>query len=240
MQAVRDERLGAVDDVVVAVAHGGGRDAAEIRAGARLGHRDRAHELAAHERAAPRPAAARPCRSRARSASRSRARPCRSTRSRRAGAPRRRRTRSRSRPRARRARSGTSVPSSPASPALRQSSASTYPRACQALVVGQDLALDPGPRGLAEQLVLVARPGRAGPQGARRGHARDHRTAGRQMTLAACAIWPTRRVHQRRCRSAARTRTCTCRTSRSPTSCSATPPRAATGRRSSMPSAVRC
>ena len=49
VQAVRDERLGAVDDVVVAVAHGGGGDAAQIGAGAGLGHRDRADELAADE-----------------------------------------------------------------------------------------------------------------------------------------------------------------------------------------------
>ena len=47
----------------------------------------------------------------------------------------------------------------------RQSSASTYPRACQRSSLRQDLALDPRPRGLAEQLVLVARPGRAGTRG---------------------------------------------------------------------------
>ena len=46
-----------------------------------------------------------------------------------------------------------------------------------ALVVGQDLPLDPRPRGLAEELVLVARPGRAGARGTRGGHAADHRTA---------------------------------------------------------------
>ena len=69
------------------------------------------------------------------------------------------------------------------------------------LVVGQDLALDPGPRGLAEELVLVARPGRAGPQGARCAVMRgsSQRACGGDRPRwhsRACAIWPTRRVQQ--------------------------------------------
>ena len=46
VDAVGDERLGAVDDVVVAVALRAGGDPGEIRAGARLGHRHRGDELA--------------------------------------------------------------------------------------------------------------------------------------------------------------------------------------------------
>ena len=57
------------------------------------------------------------------------------------------------------------------------------------LVVGQDLTLDPGPRGLAEELVLVARPGRAGPLGACRGHARIIAALGRHR-----AKWHSPRV----------------------------------------------
>ena len=41
-----DERLGAVEDPVVAVAHRRGLDAGQVAAGAGLGHRDRADELA--------------------------------------------------------------------------------------------------------------------------------------------------------------------------------------------------
>ena len=45
-----DEMLGAVDDEVVAVAHRGGLHAAQVRAGARLGHRQAVGALAAHAR----------------------------------------------------------------------------------------------------------------------------------------------------------------------------------------------
>ena len=45
--AVGDERLAAVEDVVVALVDGGGADALEVGAGARLGHRDRGDLLAA-------------------------------------------------------------------------------------------------------------------------------------------------------------------------------------------------
>ena len=45
-QAVGDERLGAVDDVLVAVADRLGLDVLQIRAGAGLGHRDGADQLA--------------------------------------------------------------------------------------------------------------------------------------------------------------------------------------------------
>src|SRR5436305_408662 len=40
-----DERLGAVDDVVVALADGAGPDAGDVAAGARLGHSERPDEL---------------------------------------------------------------------------------------------------------------------------------------------------------------------------------------------------
>src|SRR6185503_13584962 len=44
--AIRDERLGAVDDVVVAIFHGARRDRGEIAPRAWLGHRDRGDEIA--------------------------------------------------------------------------------------------------------------------------------------------------------------------------------------------------
>src|SRR5213592_2753247 len=47
---VRDVHLGAVQDPVVAVAHGAGLDAGHVGAGARLGHGDRRHLLAADGR----------------------------------------------------------------------------------------------------------------------------------------------------------------------------------------------
>src|SRR3989441_13088820 len=51
--AVRDERLGAVNDIVVAVATGGGLDALQVRAGGGLAHRDRANQLAARHAGEP-------------------------------------------------------------------------------------------------------------------------------------------------------------------------------------------
>ena len=50
---VRDERLGAVDDVVVAVADGGGRHRRQVGADARLGHRDRRDQLAGADAGQP-------------------------------------------------------------------------------------------------------------------------------------------------------------------------------------------
>ena len=49
--AAGDEGLGAVDDVVVALAHGGGPDAGDVGAAARLGDRERADGLAGQGRA---------------------------------------------------------------------------------------------------------------------------------------------------------------------------------------------
>ena len=60
-----------------------------------------------------------------------------------------------------------------------------------ALVIGKDLALDPRPRGLAEELVLVARPGRTGTRWADRGHARIIAPAG---SAGRRAKWHSRRV----------------------------------------------
>ena len=48
MVGVADEVLGAVDDEVVALAHRGGLHAAQVRARARLGHRQAIDALAAH------------------------------------------------------------------------------------------------------------------------------------------------------------------------------------------------
>ena len=45
--AVADERLGAVEDVVVALVDRGRADALQVAAGAGLGHRDRGDSLAA-------------------------------------------------------------------------------------------------------------------------------------------------------------------------------------------------
>ena len=101
------------------------------------------------------------CRTRARSASRSRARPCRSTRIPRAAAPRRRRTRTRSRRRGPPCSAGTSVPEQPGLPGARPELGIDLAALLPALVVRHDLALDPRPRRLAEQLVIVARPRRA-------------------------------------------------------------------------------
>ena len=53
--AVADERLGAVEHVVVALVDGGGADALQVRAGARLGHRDRGDQLAADQPGQPAP-----------------------------------------------------------------------------------------------------------------------------------------------------------------------------------------
>ena len=53
--AVRDEHLGAVDDVVVAVAHGPGREVARVRAGAGLGEAEAADVLAGGEPRQPLP-----------------------------------------------------------------------------------------------------------------------------------------------------------------------------------------
>jgi hypothetical protein len=50
--AVGDERLRAVEDVVVALVDGRGADALQVGAGARLGHRDRARSSPEHSRAA--------------------------------------------------------------------------------------------------------------------------------------------------------------------------------------------
>ena len=57
---VADEVLGAVDDEVAAALHGRGLHAAQVRAGARLGHRQALDALAAHGRAAGSARAARP------------------------------------------------------------------------------------------------------------------------------------------------------------------------------------
>ena len=46
VDAVRDERLGAVDDVLVAVAHGGGGDPGEVGSCAGFGHRDGGDQFA--------------------------------------------------------------------------------------------------------------------------------------------------------------------------------------------------
>ena len=46
MRPIGDERLGAVDDIFVAVTHRPGRDVLQVRSGARFGHGDRRHELA--------------------------------------------------------------------------------------------------------------------------------------------------------------------------------------------------
>ena len=51
--AVADERLRAVEDVVVALVDRAGPDALEVRAGARLGHRDRRDQLAADQAGQP-------------------------------------------------------------------------------------------------------------------------------------------------------------------------------------------
>ena len=51
--AVGDERLGSVDDIVVAVAHRGGADAGEVATGAGFGHRDTQHGLAADDAGRP-------------------------------------------------------------------------------------------------------------------------------------------------------------------------------------------
>src|SRR5690606_33569824 len=51
--AAGDEGLGAVEDVVVAVAPRGGLHPGEVGAGAGLGHRDGGHHLAGHERRQP-------------------------------------------------------------------------------------------------------------------------------------------------------------------------------------------
>ena len=53
MPAVGDERLRAVDDVVLAVAAGGGLDALQVGAGAGFGHRDGADQLAARHARQP-------------------------------------------------------------------------------------------------------------------------------------------------------------------------------------------
>ena len=51
--AVGDERLGAVEDPVVAVAHRGGLERGEVGAAGRLGHADRGEQLAGAERRQP-------------------------------------------------------------------------------------------------------------------------------------------------------------------------------------------
>ncbi len=53
VDAVGDERLGAVDDVVVTLAHGPGGDAGQVGAGAGLGHRDGGDGLAGHHAGEP-------------------------------------------------------------------------------------------------------------------------------------------------------------------------------------------
>ncbi len=53
VDAVGDERLGAVDDVLVAVAHRRGGDAGEVGSGAGLGHRDRRDQLARRDPGQP-------------------------------------------------------------------------------------------------------------------------------------------------------------------------------------------
>ena len=53
LHAAGDERLGAVDDPVVAVAHRGGAHAREVRSGAGLGHRDRGEQLARRQAREP-------------------------------------------------------------------------------------------------------------------------------------------------------------------------------------------
>ena len=50
LRAVGDVELGAVDDPLVAVAHGAGADAGHVAAGVGLGHRDGGHHLAADGR----------------------------------------------------------------------------------------------------------------------------------------------------------------------------------------------
>ena len=79
-------------------------------------------------------------------------------------------------------------------PRSRQSSAIDIPARLPALVVGQDLALDPGPRGLAEELVLVARPGRARTRRTDGGHARIMAPAASSggCQTRASGVWPNR------------------------------------------------
>ncbi len=187
VQAVRDERLGAVDDVVVAVAHGRGRDAAQVRSGSGLGHGDRADELAAHERRHPGgallvgPVVEHVVRrdlvhalAEAREAGVQQLLVDHALEPEVAAAPA-----------VLHGHVGAEHAGLPrAAPQLGVDEAARLP----ALVVGQDLALDPRPRGLAEELVVVARPGRAGTRRPDAGHAADHRR------LRGAAKWHTRRV----------------------------------------------
>ena len=62
VDAVGDEGLGAVEQVVVALVDGGGADALQVAAGARLGHRDGGDHLAADACRAASAASARRCR----------------------------------------------------------------------------------------------------------------------------------------------------------------------------------
>ena len=175
VQAVRDERLGAVDDVVVAVEHGRGRDAAQVRAGTRLRHRDRAHELAAHERRHPRLALGvvavlqhvvrRDLVHALAEAREPRVQQLLVDHALEAEVA--------AQPTVLGRHVGAEQPGLPrAAPELGVDVAPLLP----ALVVREDLALDPGPRGLTEELVLVARPGRAGTRPGESRSCADHRT----------------------------------------------------------------